>query len=108
MLNLSHTFLTLFFFCRLVPDDAVPLEPPRQPDASFLKKKYQSYKGPRRKKKMRKKYQSYKGPSRKKKMRFMPSSRKSGEAVKGRSPGDDLYGADEVNAEVEDFCFIII
>ncbi|XP_077519031.1 MBT domain-containing protein 1-like isoform X2 [Amblyomma americanum] len=73
-------------WCQMVQ---YPLEPPRQPDTSFLKKK--------------KKYQSYKGPRRKKKMRFMPGSRKSGGAAKGGSPGDDLYGDDEVKAEVDDF-----
>ncbi|KAL1427650.1 hypothetical protein MTO96_017341 [Rhipicephalus appendiculatus] len=48
-------------WCQMVQ---YPLEPPRQTEIGFLKKK--------------KKYQSYKGPRRKKKMRFMPGSRKSG------------------------------
>lgn len=64
-----------------------PLEPPRQQDTSFLKKK--------------KKYQSYKGPRRKKRLRFMSGSRKSGGMVKGGSPGDDLYGNDEVQCKTE-------
>ncbi|XP_037277042.2 scm-related gene containing four mbt domains isoform X7 [Rhipicephalus microplus] len=69
-------------WCQMVQ---YPLEPPRQNEIGFLKKK--------------KKYQSYKGPRRKKKMRFTPGSRKSGGTIKGGSPGDDLYGDDDVHTK---------
>ncbi|KAH6936687.1 hypothetical protein HPB50_020594 [Hyalomma asiaticum] len=69
-------------WCQMVQ---YPLEPPRQTEIGFLKKK--------------KKYQSYKGPRRKKKMRFMPGSRKSGGTIQGGSAGDDLFGDDDVHSK---------
>lgn len=72
-------------WCQLVD---YPLEPPRQPESSFLKKK--------------KKPPTYKGPRRKKKGgRLMHGGRKNSEGAKGGSPLDDLY-ADDVVVKLED------
>nr|XP_037277038.1 polycomb protein Sfmbt-like isoform X1 [Rhipicephalus microplus] len=79
-------------WCQMVQ---YPLEPPRQNEIGFLKKKkkYQSYKGPRRSE-----FRTQ-APTQKKKMRFTPGSRKSGGTIKGGSPGDDLYGDDDVHTK---------
>lgn len=43
-------------------------------------------------------------------MRFMPGSRKSGGTIKGGSPGDDLYGDDDVHvkADIDDMGEMIV
>ncbi|CAN8032500.1 unnamed protein product [Ixodes persulcatus] len=75
-------------WCQLVD---YPLEPPRQPDTGFLKKKrkVQTYKGHRRSE-----FQTPEAPPQKKKTRFVHGGRKNSGAAKGGSPLGDLYNDD--------------
>ncbi|XP_064481448.1 polycomb protein Sfmbt-like isoform X2 [Ornithodoros turicata] len=73
-------------WCQMV---RYPLEPPRQPDTGYLKKK--------------KKYQAYKGPRRKKKMKYVTAGgqRKGFRNKLSSSPIDDTF-MDDVEVRNED------